>query len=128
MKFFHIAIAVNNLEESVSFYKEVFGLKFKIQGERPGGEVKFIALEDENGIIIELFEHAHPIPLKEDLMSFSKTGIKHIAFIVDNIDKVIEKAVNKGAKIIKSPRKGITAKRIAFISDPNNIPIELAEL
>ncbi|MFA5932625.1 MAG: VOC family protein [Microgenomates group bacterium] len=128
MKFFHTAITVNNIEESTLFYKEVFNLTVRTQGERPELGVKFIMLEDKNSVVIELFEHLHPIPLQDNLMDFSKVGIKHIAFIVDNIDEIIEKAINQGAKIIWQPKKGITVKRIAFISDPNNIPIELVEL
>jgi catechol 2,3-dioxygenase-like lactoylglutathione lyase family enzyme len=128
MKFFHTGISVNNLKESRSFYEKVFGLKFKAAGKRPEVGIKFEMLEDEKGTVIELIEHANPNPLTQDLMDFSNVGLKHIAFVVDNIESVIARAETEGAKVIWEPRKGVTVKRVAFISDPNTIPLELVEL
>jgi len=128
MKYFHTAISVNNLEESINFYKSVFDLKFRSEGGRKESKYKFVNLEDENHNVIELFKHEEPVPLQDDLMNFQKVGIKHIAFIVDNLEEAIEKAVSHGAKIIWPIKEGITVKRLAFISDPNGIPIELIEL
>lgn len=128
MKYFHTAISVNDLEKSQKFYETVFNLKFRSQGERPELKVKFINLEDKNHNVIELFKHEAPIPLKDDLMDFQNVGIKHIAFVVENLEEAMEKAVSAGAKIIWPIKEGITIKRLAFISDPNGIPIELIEL
>jgi len=128
MKYFHTAISVNNLEESQEFYESVFDLKFRSKGERPELKVRFINLEDENHNVIELFEHEKPTPLTDDLMDFQNVGIKHIAFIVDNLEEAVEKAVSFGAKIVWPIKEGITVKRLAFVSDPNGIPIELIEL
>ena len=128
MKYFHTAISVNNMEESINFYKSVFNLKFRSQGERAELKAKFVSLEDENLNVVELFQHENPIPLNEDLMDFQKVGIKHVAFIVESIEETIEKALANGSKIIWPIQNGITIKRLAFISDPNGIPIELVEL
>ena len=128
MKYFHTAISVNSIEKSQAFYEAVFGLKFQSKGERPELKVKFVNLEDESGNVIELFEHENPLPLKEDLMDFQKVGIKHFSFIVENLEEALEKATSLGAKIIWPIKEGITVKRLAFISDPNGIPIELVEL
>jgi len=128
MKYFHTSLSVNSLEESRKFYEEVFNLTFRSEGEKEELKSKFINLEDENGNVIELFEHNDPIALTEDLMDFQKIGIKHIAFIVENIEEAMEKALKNNAKVIWEPKEGITVKRIAFISDPSGIPIELVEL
>lgn len=128
MKYFHTAISVNDMEKSQIFYESVFNLKFRSKGERTELKSKFINLEDENHNVVELFKHDNPIPLNDNLMDIQNVGIKHIAFIVENIEEVIEKALKYDAKIIWPVREGITVKRIAFISDPNGIPIELVEL
>lgn len=128
MKFFHTALSVIDIEKSLPFYQNVFGLRFKAQGERPELGVRFIMLEDEDGVVVELFQHTAPSALSEDLMDFSNVGIKHIAFAVEHIEEVVEKALRAGASVIWEPRKGITVKKIAFIRDINNIPIELVEL
>ena len=116
------------MEESRDFYESVFNLKFRSEGRRDELKSKFINLEDENHNVIELFEHDDPIPLKNDLMNFQDLGIKHIAFIIDDMEATIDKAVKYGGKIIWPIKSGITVKRIAFISDPNGVPIELVEL
>jgi len=128
MRYFHTSISVNNLQESREFYESVFELKFRSEGERKEMKSKFLNLEDENHNVVELFKHDNQIPLSEDLMDMQRVGIKHLAFIVDNIEKVIERSSKHKSKVIWSPREGITLKRIAFISDPNGIPIELVEL
>lgn len=128
MKYYHTAISVNNLSESKEFYESVFNFKFRSEGERAELKSKFLNLENENHNVIELFEHDNPIPLTDDLMDMQQIGIKHLAFVVDNIEEAIEKALKHKAKIIWPPKAGITVKRIAFISDPNGIPIELVEL
>ena len=128
MKYFHTALSVNSFKESLKFYETVFGFHIRAQGERSELESKFIVLEDTSGSILELFKHNSPKKLNQDLMDFQQVGIKHIAFIVDNIEDTINKALENGAKIIWPIKKGITVKRIAFISDPNGIPIELVEV
>jgi predicted enzyme related to lactoylglutathione lyase len=57
-----------------------------------------------------------------------KVGIKHISFVVENIEEVMARAQKLDSKVIWPIKEGITVKRIAFISDPNGIPIELVEL
>ena len=131
MKFLHTALAVNDLDETIAFYEEVFDFKVKNSGERPEVGVKFVMVENQEGDILEFFEHQKPQQaqqLEKDLMDFSKIGIKHFAFIVDNIEETMVKAVDAGAKIIWNIKKGVTVERIAFIADPNDIPIELVEL
>lgn len=127
MKFFHTALSVKNLEESEKFYETLLGFKRTTYGERPEIGIKFIMMKDENGMGLELFEHTTPQHLTDDLMDFSQNGLKHIAFEVENVDELVEKAVTLGATIKWPPQKGVTVARLAFILDPNNIPIELAQ-
>ncbi|MDP1760278.1 MAG: VOC family protein [Candidatus Woesebacteria bacterium] len=128
MKYFHTAISVNDLEKSQAFYEAVFNLKFRSEGERPDLKTKFVNLEDENGNTIELLAHENPLPLEEDLMDFRKVGIKHFAFVVDNLEEAVNKALSFGAKILWPIQEGVTVKKLAFIADPNGIPVELIEL
>ena len=128
MRIFHTAISVNSLEESRAFYEKVFDLKFKTEGARPEVGIKLMHLEDKHGTVIELIEHETPVPTHEDFMDFSNVGFKHIAFEVDKIEPVMEKALKLGAKVIWDIRKGVTVKRVAFITDPNGLAIELVEL
>jgi glyoxylase I family protein len=127
MKIFHAALSVKSIAISRAFYEKVFNLKFKVAGERPKQQIKFIMLQDKHGTVIEIFEHENPKSLTEDLMDFSQNGIKHIAFVVDNLEETFNTALKHGATIIWPIQKGVTVKRLAFIRDPDNIPVELIE-
>jgi glyoxylase I family protein len=127
MKISHTALSVKSIKKSRAFYEKVFNLTFRVAGERPEQGVSFIMLQDEHSTVIELFEHTNPKPLTQDLMDFSENGIKHIAFIVDNLEETVANALEHGAKIIWPIQKGVTVNRLAFISDPDNIPVELIE-
>jgi glyoxylase I family protein len=128
MKIFHAGISVKSIKRSRAFYETVFNLTFRVVGERPELGISYIMLEDKHGTVIELFEHKKPQLLQQDLMDFSQIGIKHIAFIVDNLEETFAKALKHGAKEIWPIQKGVTVKRLAFIKDPDNIPVELIEL
>jgi len=128
MRYSHTALSVKSIEVSQKFYTTVFGFEFKSRGDRKELLTHFVYLEDKQGNGLELFEHDSPLPLVEKLMDFRKIGIKHIAFVVDSIEPILERAKKNGASALLEPRKGITVKRIAFISDPDGIPIELVEV
>jgi len=97
---FSYSYLLNNLEESRLFYESVFDLKFCSKGGSKELKYKFINLENENHNASELFKHEMPLPLKENLMNFQNVGIKHIAFVVDNIEAVIDSALAHGGKMI----------------------------
>jgi glyoxylase I family protein len=128
MKLFHTALSVKNIEKSQKFYETVFGLKYRDSAERKELKVKFVQLEDDLGNFVELFEHDNPQPLKENLMDFQRVGIKHISFVVENLESVIAKVVKNGGSVIRNARAGKTVRRNAFIGDPDGIPVELVEL
>lgn len=128
MKYSHTAISVNNLDESRTFYESVFNFKFCLKGEKPELSCEFVNLEDEDHNIIELLKHKNPKPLDEDLMNFQKVGIKHLSFVVDNLEETVQKAVSFGSNIIWPIQNETAIKRLTFISDPNGIPLELMEI
>ena len=74
--------------------------------------------------IIELF--SFPDPPKR-ISRPEATGLRHIAFEVDDIDVIVEKLLK--SNIIAEPIRidEITGKRFTFIFDPDNLPVELYE-
>ena len=74
--------------------------------------------------VIELF--SFPDPPKR-VSRPEATGLRHIAFEVDELDTVIEKL--KINNIIAEPIRidEITGQRFTFIFDPDNLPVEMYE-
>ncbi|SRR5579872_954322 len=128
MRLFHTALSVRSIAKSRKFYETVFGLQFNNEADSKELDAKFVQLKDDLGNLVELFQHNEPLPLAENLMDFQRVGIKHISFIVHNLEQVISVAIKNGGTLVRPPRAGKTVKRNAFIGDLDGIPIELVEL
>jgi glyoxylase I family protein len=127
MKISHVALAVKDIEISKQFYQNLFGLAVIFEGEKPEKNRKFLFLEDDSGTRLELFQDDNPTPLTENLKDTKKIGIKHIAFAVDNIEAFLEKNETYSLNKLTPIKNGISVKRYIFITDPDNIPIEIFE-
>lgn len=128
MRLFHTAIAVQNIAKSLRFYEKTFGLKQGKTAESKSLKATFVQLVDDIGNFVELFEHESPLPLEDNLMDFQRVGIKHISFVVQEIEPVLDAVVKNGGSIIRDIHEGKTVKRNAFVGDLDGIPIELVEL
>src|SRR5258708_1506891 len=109
MKLAHVALSVKDIALSKEFYENVFELKIVWQGEKPDGR-KFMFLEDENGVRIELFQDNEPVALTENFKDTKKIGMKHLAFEIENIESFLEKAEKYAIKKITEIKQGTSVK------------------
>lgn len=124
----HVAISVENLEESLNFYT-AFGFK-KIK-EYHDESVDIVLLKLKR-VILEVFFYSshsslpnHAKTLSEDLQT---VGTKHFALGVKDIDKAREFVINLGfASENPVIQKGRLGKNYFFISDPSGILLEIIE-
>lgn len=107
----HIALAVNNFEESYKFYTE--GLGFKLYAKWGGPEKTIALLDMGNGEYVELFSNGSG---KEE----QDSRYIHLAFKVDDVEEAFEKALAAGAK------HHILPKSVPVNSEPTNIIINCA--
>jgi len=126
MKYLHTMIRVNDLDESIKFYRDVLGMKLLSQTEYPSGEFTLAFLgygDDKRDPCIEL------------TYNWGKSSYNHgdayghVAFGVQDIYKICEEVKSRGGKVSREPgpmKHGKTV--IAFIEDPNGYKIELIEL
>jgi catechol 2,3-dioxygenase-like lactoylglutathione lyase family enzyme len=123
MKIHHIAITVNNLEESQKFYQDFFNFKISKSFERKdlGAKIIFIELE---GFFIELWEFADFKKNDGDLKEKKIIGIRHVAFEVENLDKIFSDFKLRGLEMTE-PKLGASGRMYSFISDPNGVPLEI---
>ena len=111
----HIGIAVKNLEESIKYYEEVLGLECYKNEEVKEQKVK-TAYFKEGNTKIESLESTDPEGPIGKFIEKKGEGIHHLAFAVKDIDAQLQKAEEKGIKVIdKTSRKGAEGLDIGFL-------------
>ena len=111
----HIGIAVKNLEESISFYENVLGLKCYAIEEVKDQKVK-TAFFMVGQTKIELLESTDPEGPIGKFIEKKGEGLHHIAFAMDNVEGALKDAESKDVRLIdKTPRKGAEGLSIGFL-------------
>lgn len=111
----HIGIAVENLNDAISFYEKIFGLKCYSIEEVPEQKVRtaFFRIGQTK---IELLESTDPEGPIGKFIEKRGEGIHHLAFAVSGIEEKLKFAEEAGVKLIDSkPRKGAEGLQIAFL-------------
>ena len=123
MRILHTMLRVGNLEKSIRFYTEIFGMQLLRKKDYPEGKftLAFLAYghESENTAI----ELTH----NWDTDSYDLgTGFGHIAIEVDDVYAATDEIRKAGGKIIRDAgpmNAGTTI--IAFVADPDGYQIEI---
>ena len=119
-KLLHTRYRVQDLEKTVSFYKDVLGLK-ELRRHTSGRGSQLVFLKAPHGdaeIEICKFDESGPIVVGPDLT--------HLAFEVDDLEKFAKHAEAKGYPLSHGPHSSGSGK-IAFIDAPEGYEIELIE-
>lgn len=119
-KLLHTRYRVKDLEKTVSFYRDVLGLKeLRRQKSGRGSQLVFFkASQSEEEIEICKFDESGPVVVGPDLT--------HLAFEVDNLDQFAKEAAAKGYPLSDGPHS-MKSGRIAFIDAPEGYEVELIE-
>ena len=124
----HVCIAVRDVEDSMRFYQEVFGVgqgKIEVM---PDQGVK-AALVPLGGSQLEFIQPTDPTGSVARFIERRGEGVHHICFEVDNLQEKLDALDAKGMELIdRSPREGL-AGMIAFIHprSTRGVLIELVE-
>ena len=124
MKFLHTMIRVEDLNKSITFYKEVLNLDVIRSKEVTEGEYTLVFLgygKEEKDIAIEL---TYNWKTKKYNVG---DGFGHIAFSVNDLAEICTDAETYGGTIKRQPGllKTSAGKDVAFITDPDGYIIEL---
>lgn len=122
----HIAIAVKNLKDGTSIWKN---MGFDVKYEEISEQKVRVALINVGDCRIEILE---PIAKDSPISKFLEKrgeGLHHVAVEVDEIMSVMQHLKNKGYRLIDEiPRVGINGKKIAFVHPVSSkILLELVE-
>ena len=119
-KLLHTRYRVQDLEKTVSFYKDVLGLQ-EIRRHTSGRGSQLVFLKapgNDEEIEICKFDESGPVMVGPDLT--------HLAFEVDDLEKFAKEAAAKGYLLSDGPHASGIGK-IAFIDAPEGYEIELIE-
>jgi lactoylglutathione lyase len=121
-KFTCIGIRVRDLDESISFYSKLFGMKLigRSKIDVTHGEVASLVSE-EGGFPLEL--NYYEKKSLYDKRYFVGEGLDHLCFQVESIDRTLAKAKEMGFRVPKEIRT--KTSRWAYVEDPNGIWVEI---
>ena len=120
-KLLHTRYRVNDLEKTVSFYKDVLGLEEIRRHKSPrGSELVFLKTPGSEELIeICSYPASGPVVVGPDLT--------HLAFEVDDIQAFAKQAAAKGYPLSDGPTTSTSGSIFAFIDAPEGYEIELIQ-
>lgn len=121
----HIAIICSDYEKSKRFYTEVLGLEVIREVYRENRQSYKLDLSLNDHYVIELFSFPDPPPRTSRPEA---TGLRHLAFVVENIDDSSKQLNEKGIQTEPIRTDEYTGKKFTFFADPDDLPIELYEV
>jgi len=126
MKIDHIAIAVNDVEESAKVYQEALGVS-SVEFETVETEgVKIAIIHLENGRI-ELMQPTNDASPIKKFLDKKGPGLHHIALETDNIEGEVLRMEGCGIQFLGKIRPGSAGTKVTFIH-PKSLSGVLAEL
>ena len=128
----HVAIAVNDLEQATSVYRDTLGATVSKPTDLPEHGVTTVFVELPNTKIELLAPFGENSPIENFLQKNPSGGIHHICYEVDDIQQAIDKLLAEGARIIGDgkAKTGAHGKPVVFLhpKDFNGTLVELEQL
>jgi methylmalonyl-CoA epimerase len=125
----HIGIAVANLEEALSFYRDALGLEIETPEDVPSQHVRahFIPAGEGALELLEATDSESPIA---KYVARRGPGLHHITLRVDDIAGALASLKRRGVRLIdETPRPGAHGSLVAFIhpSSAHGVLVELKQ-
>jgi glyoxylase I family protein len=123
-KIHHIAIISSDYERSKLFYTQILGFEIEREIFRKERDSFKLDLSLKGQYMIELFSFPNP---PERLSRPEGTGLRHLAFEVDDLESSIDELAKNGVEAEPVRIDEMTHKKFTFFFDPDDLPIELYE-
>lgn len=123
----HIGVAVANIQDALSFYRDVLGATERPIEHSDGATILSLPFAD---VDVELLEPESPDSPVGRFIAKRGAGIHHICFRVPDLDAALSRCERDGYTVIdREPRIGAHGRRIAFVHPKatNGILLELTE-
>ena len=126
----HVAILVDDLEKTLSFWEQGLGMELTHTEEVPA-EKSVVAFLAVGGSEVELVKPTTDDSGLARYLEKRGPGVHHICLEVDDIEGMLVRLKEKGIQLINdTPVTGLGGKRYAFIhpKSANGVMVELYEL
>lgn len=116
----HVNMNVKNLEQSIQFYKNLFGFEVRKEDNSPNKLDVPSKIIGNDSIKLCLYEDSQ--------MSPNSGGIAHFGFHIANFDDIIVKCKELHVEILYGGPIDFEKSRSVYIKDPSGYDIELSEI
>ena len=123
-KIHHIAIIGSDYQASRQFYVDKLGFEVVRENYREKRGDWKIDLRVNEDTELELFIVKNP---PERVTNPEASGLRHLAFRVDDVEETVEELSRKGIKCEPVRTDEFTGKRMTFFRDPDDLPLEIHE-
>ena len=121
----HIAIIGTNYQKTKEFYVDKLGFEVISEHNRPEKNDIIINVGQGN-IVLEIFIK-EDAPLRPKMPSPEYSGLRHLAFKVDDVEAVLKKFDELDIPHEKLRYDDFDNKKMAFFFDPDGLPLEIHE-
>ncbi len=116
----HVNLTVSDLDRSIDFYTRLLALRTRWRGTTTSG-TPAAHIGDERGYLA-LFEAREG---GRAALDYARPGLNHMGFVVEDLDKVRERAIELGAS--PGEEHDYEPGRRFYVLDPDGIEVELVE-
>jgi methylmalonyl-CoA/ethylmalonyl-CoA epimerase len=114
MRIHHIAVAVNDIDKALEFYRDGLGLEMTTRRDIPeeGVEIAFLPIGEAE---IELIRPLDPENSIGRFLTRRGEGMHHICVLVNDIDCAVQRLVTQGATMATEIRSHPDGRQYAFV-------------
>ena len=123
----HLGVAVEDLDEAVTTYEQLFGARLEHRETVPDQGVEAASLKVGEGRVELLASLGEETPVGKFLTKRGP-GMHHVAYEVDDVRAAIDELSAKGVELVdEQPRRGLFGLEVAFVH-PDAVHGVLAEI
>ena len=127
----HVGVAVRDLDEAISFYRDTYGMTLAHQevNEEQGVREAMMAVGG-SGSHIQLLAPLSPESTIAKFLDRSGPGVQQVAYRVEDVEAVSQVLRDRGLRLLyDEPRRGTSNSRVNFIhpKDAGGILVELVQ-
>jgi len=125
----HVAIAVDNIESALAFWRDALGLTLDHVEDVPSQKAK-VAFLPVGESEVELVQPTAEGTGTAKFLAKHGPGMHHLCFQVDDIDGMLARLKERGVRLINAEPIALEGRRMAFIhpKSASGVLVELYEL